>query len=212
LDALDKLPTGRRAELLGRYFKSLLRELPEEPGRCFDENTTHNKLLLDKNPSHTALLHLWLRLFPDSKLLIALREPRDVVLSCFFQNLMLTSSNVNFLSLERAAKHYCDMMDVWLRLRTLGGFDWMETRYEDVVNGVETEGRRVTEFLGLSWHVNQAQHREMAREKVLFAPTYNDVTKPVYHRSVGRWQHYAQAMAPLQERLSPYCKAFGYPT
>jgi tetratricopeptide (TPR) repeat protein len=212
LDALDRLPSGRRTELQRRYFKSLLREVAGDVGRHTENGALNEKLLLDKNPGHTALLHLWLRLFPESKLLIALRDPRDVVLSCFFQNLMLTSTNANFLSLERAAKHYSDLMDVWLRLRTLGGFEWMETRYEDVVNNVEAEGRRITEFLGLSWHANQANHREVALSKVLFAPTYNDVTKPVHSRAVGRWQHYAEAVAPIQERLSPYCKAFGYPT
>ena len=33
---------------------------------------------------------------------------------------------MNFLSLERTARHYADMMDVWLRLRDLGGFEWIE--------------------------------------------------------------------------------------
>jgi hypothetical protein len=30
------------------------------------------------------------------------------------------------------------MMDVWLRLRELGGFEWVETRYEDMVSDLET--------------------------------------------------------------------------
>jgi hypothetical protein len=166
--------------------------------------------LLDKNPSPTASLHLWLRLFPHSRILVALRDPRDVVLSCFFQNLMLTSTNANFLSIDRAVKHYADLMDVWLRMRELGGFDWIETRYEDFVGNLESEGRRVTEFLDLSWHPNQANHREVTRNKIVFSPTYNDVGKPVHRRSVGRWQHYAEALAPVQERLAPYCRVFKY--
>ena len=89
-------------------------------------------------------------------MIIALRDPRDVIVSCFFQNLRLNATNANFLSLERTAKHYADLMDVWLRLRELGGFDWLESRYEDIVNNLESEGRRVTEFLGLSWHERQA--------------------------------------------------------
>ena len=64
-----------------------------------------DKLLVDKNPSPTARLPLWLRVFPELRVLIALRDPRDVVLSCFFQNIPLNAANVNFLSLERLAKH-----------------------------------------------------------------------------------------------------------
>jgi Flp pilus assembly protein TadD len=201
LNGLNALAPARRADLKRRYFKSLLREVEGEP---------RARVLLDKNPSPTAALHLWLRVFPESKVIIALRDPRDVVISCFFQNLMLTPTNANFLSLERAAKHYGDLMDVWLRLRDLGGFDWIETRYEDVVGNVEAEGQRVTQFLGLAWHPNQANHREAGRRKFLFAPTYNDVAKPVHKRAVGRWQHYAQELAPIQERLAPYCRTFSY--
>ncbi len=101
-------------------------------------------------------------------------------------------------------------MDVWLRLRDLGGFDWIETRYEDVVDNPETEGRRLTKFLGLAWHADQANFQESAKRRVLFAPTYDDVTKPVHKKAVGRWQHYAEALAPVQEKLAPYCRAFGY--
>ena len=61
-------------------------------------------------------------MFPDLKVIIALRDPRDVIISCFFQNLRLNATNANFLSLERTARHYADLMDVWLRMRELGGF------------------------------------------------------------------------------------------
>jgi hypothetical protein len=124
---------------------------------------------------------------------------------------MLNATNVNFLSLERTAKHYADLMDVWLRLREMGGFDWIESRYEDVVANVEGEGKRVTEFVGCRWHDEQGQYFANSRRKFLYAPTYHDVTQPVYQRAVGRWERYAKAMEPLQGRLAHYCKVFGYP-
>jgi len=199
--ALNTLPPDRRGQMTRRYFKSLLRELPQTP--C-------GKMLIDKNPSLTAALYVWLRLFPQLKVIIALRDPRDIVISCYFQSLALTPGNVNFLSLPGAVKYYADCMDVWLRLRELGGFDWIETRYEDVVNNLEAEGKRVTHFLGLQWNDAQAKYHEKARSKFVFAPTYHDVTKPVYKNAIGRWEHYQDAMAPLHSRLEPYCKAFGY--
>ena len=201
LQELDCLETPQRDGLRERYFKSLLREVGGTPD---------GKVMLDKNPSPTAALHLWLRVFPELKVIIALRDPRDVVISCYFQSLMLTPTNANFLSLERTVKHYADLMDVWLRLRELGGFDWIESRYEDLVEDTEVEGRRVTEFCGLAWDSGQASFHEAARKKVLFGPTFSDVAQPVHKRAVGRWHHYAEALAPLQARLVPYCRAFGY--
>ena len=133
-DQLDALPAVRRRDMRQRYVKSLLREVPGQPAQ---------RVLVDKNPSPTMSLNVWLRVFPELKVIIALRDPRDVIISCFFLNIMLNATNANFLSLERTAKHYADLMDVWLRLRELGGFDWIESRYEDVVADMETEGRKV---------------------------------------------------------------------
>jgi tetratricopeptide (TPR) repeat protein len=201
LKNLEALTAAHRADFRRRYFKSLLRDGTGEPA---------TEVLLDKNPSPTASLHLWLRMFPDLKVIIALRDPRDVIISCFFQNLRLNATNANFLSLERTATHYADLMDVWLRMRELGGFDWIESRYEDIVANLESEGRRVTEFLGLSWHPQQASFHETTRKKFVFSPTYNDVTQPVHNRAIGRWRFYEEALSPIQERLAPYCRAFGY--
>lgn len=201
LEALDRLSASQRSRLRAHYLKSLLRESAGAPA---------DRILLDKNPSPTAALHLWLRVFPEVKVLVALRDPRDVIISCFFQNLMLTPTNANFLTLERTVKHYRDLMDVWLRLRQLGGFEWLETRYEDLVGNVEAEGRRVTQFLGLVWQPEQASHHLSAAAKFVFSPTYNAAAQPVHARAVGRWHHYADALAPFQQQLAPYCEAFGY--
>jgi hypothetical protein len=168
------------------------------------------KLLLDKNPSPTARLPLWLKVFPELRVLVALRDPRDVVLSCYFQNIPLNATNVNFLSLERLARHYADLMDIWLAVREWEGFTWLEVRYEDTVADLEKEGRRVTEFLGLAWHEEQARFYEKSRSKQLYSPTYQDVTRPVYSRSVGRWRAYEKHLAPILSALEPYCRTFGY--
>jgi tetratricopeptide (TPR) repeat protein len=201
LSELDGLPATRRAALRGRYFKSLMREMPEGSAKG---------IFLDKNPSPTHSLHLWLRVFPELKVIIALRDPRDVVVSCYLQNLPLNPATANFLSVERTAKHYADLMDVWLRFRELGGFDWMEMRYHEVVANPEGEGRRVTEFLGLQWHPQQAGHQEIARKKILHSPTYFEAAKPVYKQAMERWPNYARVLTPVQERLALYCRAFGY--
>jgi tetratricopeptide (TPR) repeat protein len=199
--AMDRLGPGQITAARSRYLKSLLREARKGPD---------TRVLVDKNPSVTGLLPLFLRIFPELRVVIALRDPRDVVVSCYFQSLMLNGTNVNFLSLERTAKHYADLMDTWLRLREIGGFDWIETRYEDVVDDLELEGRKVTEFLGLEWQASQSRFHENSRWKFLHAPTYHDVTQPVYRRALKRWERYAEALAPLQARLAPYLQAFGY--
>jgi tetratricopeptide (TPR) repeat protein len=201
LNDLNSLSVSRRAEMRRRYLKSLFREVEGKPSA---------KVLLDKNPSPTLALYLWLRIFPELKVIIAIRDPRDVVVSCLFQNLTLTALSVNFLSLDRTVKHYADLMDVWLRMRELGGFDWIQVHYRDIVTNLADEGRRATEFLHLPWHENQAKFHESARQKFFFSPTYQDVTEPLHNRSIDRWKNYEEALAPIQDRLAPYCREFGF--
>lgn len=191
-----------RVNVLRRHY---IQALKDEAGAGAE-----GKLLVDKNPSPTARMPLWLRVFPELRVLIALRDPRDVLLSCYFQNIPLNIANVNFLSLERVARHYADLMDVWLAVREWEGFAWMETRYEDVVADMEKEGRRVTAFLGLDWHSDQARFYEKSARKQLFSPTYKDVTRPVYNRSVARWHAYEKYLAPVFPALDTYCRKFGY--
>lgn len=194
--------SSHRVNTLRRlYIQALQADLGVDPT---------GKLLVDKNPSPTARLPLWLRVFPELRVLIALRDPRDVVLSCFFQNIPLNATNVNFLSFERLAKHYADLMDIWLAVREWDGFAWLETRYEDLVADLEKEGRRCTEFLGLTWHESQNHFYEPSGRKQLYSPTYQDVTRPVYTRSVARWHAYEKYLAPIAPALEPYCRAFGY--
>jgi tetratricopeptide (TPR) repeat protein len=199
--ASTQWPPARLNVIRRRYLHAFLAELG---------NYKEGQMLLDKNPSPTVRLRMWLRIFPELRVIMALRDPRDVVISCYFQNIPLNAINANFLSLERAATHYSNLMDVWLAVRQWEGFSWIETRYEDTVANMDQEGRRVTEFLGLSWHENQARFYEMSRQKRVFSPTYHDASQPVYKRAVSRWNAFEKYLAPVLPILEPYCRALGY--
>jgi tetratricopeptide (TPR) repeat protein len=192
----------QRLNVLRRLY---LEALTEELGPA-----GQGKVLVDKNPSPTARLPTWLRIFPELRVLIALRDPRDVILSCYFQNIPLNPVNANFLSWERICRHYADLMDIWMTVREWEGFSWLETRYEDLVANLEAEGRRVMEFLGLSWHAGQACFYEKSRQKQLYSPTYQDVTRPVYAGSIARWRLYEKHLAPVLPLIEPYARRFGY--
>jgi tetratricopeptide (TPR) repeat protein len=198
-NASPQLSPARLNIIRRRYMEAIHKELGDK---------TEGKVILDKNPSPTLKLRIWLRVFPELRVIIALRDPRDVVISCYFQNIPLNPFNANFLSLERAARHYANLMDVWLAARQWEGLNWIETRYEDIVADLPGEGRRVTEFLGLSWHDEQARYYEKSGQ--MYSPTYHDASQPVYARSVSRWRAYEKYLTGVQPVLEPYCRALGY--
>lgn len=195
--AAPEIPVNGLNFLRKRYIRNLTKVLPPRP---------EGAILLDKNPPVTAYLPAFLRVFPELRVLIALRDPRDVLVSCFFQDL----PQVSHLSFESLAEHYSCIMDVWLAVREWEGLPWLETRYEDIVADLPKEGARVTKFLGLEWDGNQALFHEKNREKPVMTTNYNDVTSPVYKRAVGRWQAYERYMTRALPMLEPYCREFGY--
>jgi tetratricopeptide (TPR) repeat protein len=168
------------------------------------------RMLLDKNPGMMVMLPVVNWTFPEMKMLIAIRDPRDIVLSCFMQKVSLSPISSNWLSLSGAAEYYARTMKIWLATRDLTPSPWHEFRYEDVVADLEGRSRRILDFLGLPWDDKVLKFYERAREKVVRSPTYRDVTQPVHQKSVGRWQHYAAHVEPILKTLEPFVKEFGY--
>lgn len=171
-----------------------------------------SRLLIDKNPTHSFLIPGFLRVFPETKFLIALRDPRDVVLSCFMQPhpLPLNAVTAANLSLADTAQDYTDLMGIWRTLAPLMPAPFLEIRYEDVVADLESAARKTLNFLGLPWDSKVLGFNEHARRKLVRSPTYADVTQPVYTRAKGRWRNYQKYLEPHLAKLEPFVKAFGY--
>ncbi len=184
------------------YFQSMDRLLGSTiAGRC----------LLDKNPGHTFLIPAFIRLFPETKFLIALRDPRDVVLSCFMQaHYPLNPVTTANLTLEWAARDYASQMSIWQTLAPLLPGRYLEIRYEDMVADLESVARKTLDFLEVPWDAQVLGFNEHAQKKMVISPTYADVTQPIYKRAQGRWRNYQKYLEPHLATLEPFVKAFGY--
>jgi tetratricopeptide (TPR) repeat protein len=169
-----------------------------------------NRLLLDKHPVLTFIIPGFVRVFPETKFLIALRDPRDVVLSCFMQPQPLNPITAAYLSLEGTAADYASMMSIWRTLAPLMPMPCLEVRYEDMVDDLESVARKTLDFLGVPWDARVLGFDEHARKKMVRSPTYADVTQPVYKRAMGRWRNYQKYLEPHLAVLEPFVKAFGY--
>jgi tetratricopeptide (TPR) repeat protein len=198
---LDRATVDDLNEVRKAYWSSMEGALQQQ---------VNGRVLIDKNPELTLLLPLVARVFPEMKVIFALRDPRDVVISCFSQRLPLNPVSVNYLTLEDTVKKYVRMMHAWLKLRGMIRNPWIEVRYEDMVADLESQARRVLEFLGLPWDDCVLEYHRRAQTKHVHSPTYEAVTKPVYSTSVGRWRNYEKHLAPYQELLRPFVEAFGY--
>jgi tetratricopeptide (TPR) repeat protein len=220
LPELVNSPLGRTAapkesvpEVLDRTCSDALNKLRKEYWNGIEgalREPINGRLLVDKNPEMTYLLPLVARVFPEMKIVFALRDPRDVVVSCFMQQLPLNAVSVNYLTLEGTAKKYAATMHAWLKIRGMLRNSWIEIRYEDMVADLEGQARKVLNFLELPWDDRVLEYHRRAQRKHVHSPTYEAVTKPVYTSSVARWRNYAVQLEPYMEILRPYVEAFGY--
>ncbi len=164
-------------------------------------------LIIDKNPSQLMQLALWLRVFPELRLLVALRDPRDVVISSYFLYLPPNPASVQFLDWERTARHYSEFMGLWLKMREFLPADgWLECRYENMVASPDVETARVAAFLGIA-----GKEKESGKPSAtVHSPNYATATRPVHSKSVARWQHYAENLKSGAKFLEPFITEFGY--
>ncbi len=168
------------------------------------------RLLIDKNPALNVLIPAVARIFPEARFLVAIRDPRDVCLSCFMQPLSLNPVSSAYLSLEGTVNQYASVMGFWRAILPRLRNPWVEVRYEAMVQDLEASVRPVFSFLEIEWHEAALRFHEHARTKALRSPSYAEVTKPVSRGAIGRWRNYQKYLEPWLDKLSPFVQAYGY--
>jgi tetratricopeptide (TPR) repeat protein len=169
------------------------------------------KLLIDKNPLSMNNLPIIRRVFPEAKIILALRHPCDVVLSCYVTNFKLNDGMANFIRLETAAELYDLSFRCFEKSQQLLDLPVHRVIYEKVVGDRESEMRSLLEFLGLEWSDDVLDHETTAlnRGRIKTA-SYAQVAQPIYSRSAGRWTNYRKHLEPILPMLEPWIRKFGY--
>jgi hypothetical protein len=169
------------------------------------------KVFLDKQPLATVLWPALAAVFPDAKVLFALRDPRDVVLSCFRRAFKINPATFEFTDLERTARLYDASMRMASLARERGLLEVHEVRYERLVEDFEAEVRSACAFLGLDWREEMRGFAERARTRRIKTPSAAQVARGLDTGAAGGWRPYRQALEPVLPILQPWVERFGYP-
>jgi tetratricopeptide (TPR) repeat protein len=166
------------------------------------------KVFVDKHPLATIRLPLMSKVFPQARIIQALRDPRDVVLSCFRRGFRMNASMYEFTSLETAARFYDAVMaagEIYLERLP---FKTHRLRYEDLVNDFEGEGRKLCDFLAVDW--TPALQDFASTDRALATPSGPQVARGLYTEGQGQWRRYAEFLEPVAPILKPWLEKFGY--
>ncbi len=168
-------------------------------------------ILIDRMPLNIMRAALIWRVFPDAKFILAIRHSLDVCLSCFMQDFVINEANANFFTVDDAVNFYVKVMDLWRLYTELLPLQYHMVRYEDLVEDLEGEGRRLMDFLGVEWDSSALKFYEHAKAKGrIGTASYHQVTQAIYKHAKYRWLRYEKHLAPMHIKLAPLLDYFGY--
>ncbi|QDZ08757.1 tetratricopeptide repeat protein [Sphingomonas panacisoli] len=158
----------------------------------------------DKMPLNELYLPLLRLVFPAAPLVVVKRHPLDVMVSAMSHD--FTHGFDCGYRLEDAATHFAAMDP--LTAEWLTRYNVHTVRYESFVAAQQAETDALMAHIGLAAEPAQLAFHESRR----FAPTpsYAQVQEPLNDRSIGRWQNYAEQLAPARAILAEAIARGGY--
>ncbi len=198
LEALLQAPPATYETLRAAYWRRVEQTGAQVAGKIF----------VDKNPLNTLKLPLIARLFPRAKILVACRDPRDVVLSCFRHRFRMSAPIYEMLTLEGAARYYDAVMRVLMECTRLLPLDFSLVRHEDVVSDFAREMRRVCEFLGLRWEAAMGDFAARMHDRAALTPSTAQLAQGLNAQGLARWRRYREQLEPVLPILAPWVRQF----
>jgi len=154
--------------------------------------------IVDKMPINFLYLGLIHMALPRARVIHVRRDPVDTCLSCF--SLLFTGDLPHTYDLGELGRYYgayAALMEHWRSVLPPGVM--LEVRYEDVVDDLETQARRLVAHCGLDWEDACLAFHQTQRP--VHTASVTQVRQPIYRSSVGRWRPYGHLLQPLLQAL-----------
>jgi tetratricopeptide (TPR) repeat protein len=207
IELVDTVKGLRRSPKKKSTFPDTLPGLSREEwhdlGQAYIESTHQYRVgapyFIDKNPNNFTFVGLLRLALPNAKIINAKRHPLD---SCFGTYKQLFASgqafSYDFTELGEYYLQYARIMEHWRQL--MPGFV-LDVQYEQVVEDLETQVRRILEYCGLPFE--DACLRFHETDRAVKTASSEQVRRPIYASSVNLWRNYEPHIGELIEVLEP---------
>lgn len=177
----DDMSLGQANRIAARYLADL------------DALNRDARYVTDKQPWNFLILDIVELMFPQSKVIHCVRGAMDTCVSCYTTNFEQPNPfKYDLADLGAFYRDYVRLMRHWNRVLTV---PILEVRYEDLVLDTPMEVRRILNFLELPWDERCLKHYENKRS--VRTASVDQVRRPIYTASIGRWKHYEAHLGPL---------------
>jgi hypothetical protein len=171
---------------VGRLYLSRLPAVPKTKIRIVDK--------MPGNFFHVGLIRL---ILPNAKIIHTVRNPIDTCLSCYCRYFKHLEYSCDLGELGRYFRRYSELMDFWNSI--LPPSAMLDVRYEDVIQDIEGQARRIIDHCGLEWNDRCIDfHRTDRPVKTASAV---QVRQPLYRSSIEKWRRYEDMLVPLLRAL-----------
>ncbi len=171
----------------GQAYVDKLQKLAEDP----------YKRIVDKMPGNFNFVGLIHSIMPNAKIIHSRRHPIETCLSCYRIHFAEGHQwTYDQRELGRYYRRYWDLMKYW---RKEFPDAMLEIRYEDNVNDLEGQARKLIDYLDLEWDDNCLDFHNTDRP--VKTASASQVRKPIYKSSTNRWRQYEKYLQPLLEEI-----------
>jgi tetratricopeptide (TPR) repeat protein len=153
--------------------------------------------VVDKMPTNFLYAGFIHAILPNARIIHCRRDPVDTCFSCYTKLFSEVRFSFDLRELGLYYRCYESLLAHWRELLPPQSF--IEVQYEDVVEDVAGQTRRLIEFCGLPWDPACLAFHENRRP--VRTASVTQVRQPIYRSSVGRWKPYARYLGPLLEAL-----------
>ena len=156
------------------------------------------RYITDKMPDNFLHMGLICRMLPSASIIHCTRHPLDTIVSIYFQAFgRMHAYASDLLSIARYYVEHERLMRHWRETIPMGRV--LEVRYESLVGGQEEMTRAIIEHCGLGWDDRCLDFHNT--ERAVATASYDQVRRPIYSSSVGRWRNYRDQLAPVIKYL-----------
>lgn len=208
--ALAHRLNGRRKVGDDPRYPHILRDLTGEQLKEFGEKYIADTQIYrqgapfftDKMPNNFRHIGLIRLILPNAKIIDARRDPMACCFSGFKQ---LFAEGQEFTygldEIGRYYRGYVELMDHW---DAAAPGEILRVRYEDVVDDLETQVRRVLGFCGLDFEESCVNFHQT--DRAVRTASAEQVRQPINRKGVEQWRHFEPWLGPLKEALGPVLK------
>ncbi len=150
--------------------------------------------ITDKMPTNFAYVGLLRLILPNARIIHTVRDPVDTCVSCFSR---LFPAGVTFsydlAELGCYYRWYHELMEHWRTVLPAGAM--LDVVYEDVIDDLEAQARRLIDYCGLPWDDRCLRFHQTNRP--IKTASNVQVRRSLYRSSLARWRRYEAYLEPL---------------